>query len=1166
MVPTRTEKVRLVLDDQFSGPAARAAARTEAHKRELDGLGHAADRAGVPTRRLGNEIDTGSSAFKRGSADIDKYSGRLKVLTQIGVGLGPALVPAFAALAPAVTGVVTGLAGAAGAAAAAGLAFAGVGDALGALNAFQLEPSAANFEKLQQAMDELGPSGEKFVRYLDSIGGEIESLQRVAGDNMFPGMTAGLQSLMGLMPRVETLVGDLAERMGRLSADAGEALAGPEWDAFFSFLQSDAGPIFEQFARSIGNLALGFGNMMVAFAPLSHDFAGGMLEASRAFAAWSSDTSNFTEFIDYVRKIGPQVGDFMGSLVDAVVALTAAVAPWGSVVLPALTVALDLFTAIAGSPIGPALTSAAVAMLALNKAVAVGGPLMGKVGGSFTGARTSIKQMGADLGTVATTWATAGAATERESKKMTAATSRLKGNMAAIGKGAGVVGAIGIAATGAAEGVGLQNTAMLGLAGTMAGPWGAAAGAGVGLILDMKAAQDQVAEAAKSFASTLDTQTGALTSNSEAWVQQQLSADQAKALVDAGLDLDTVTKKVAEGSDSWIAYRESMNLSGSGKGALFRDDAEDAAAALDRIAGEADKGHSSWGLWSDATNDAGASAQAAVSSLNELTAAQQAQTQASLAAIDAGTAYGDALDKASKQAESAEQGFNKFTEAGRNNRTAMTNLIGSYNKQDAATKNSVKGYREARAAIAELGRDMGLSAERIRDLQSKLEKPASLRVNTQEAQAAIRGAKTAFESLPGEVMSEISTRGVPRTMAQVDALVRKYNLTEEERQALITLKDAASAGLGNILTLIGRVKGKTVTIGVNTGSAVSNVAAVQAVINSLSGKTVDITTVQRTVYATGKMSNYAQGQWGKPKADGGEVMGERHPYGDKVLTMLAPGEEVITNRHGEADRFRADRAAGRIPAYADGGTIAAHGYASGGEVKAKGWGKVTLSPQGWANMADAMGKHAKALDRHGNRLERSLKSAEKSVDKAKDRLDYWNDKRDALKSQVTGSLKRDWFTSDNSVWSSSGVGGTAAFAQQQWRAQITDSKKLAATVANLRKNGAGDRFIAEILNSEDPLAAAQMFNKQTKSGMRQSQSLFLSASRATASAANSTSAIYADEQRKSTAQLRTANKRLASIEKAINRNHKAAEATRKKQSAAKAVSKGKRAQTRSKRG
>jgi TP901 family phage tail tape measure protein len=58
-------------------------------------------------------------------------------------------------------------------------------------------------------------------------------------------------------------------------------------------------------------------------------------------------------------------------------------------------------------------------------------------------------------------------------------------------------------------------------------------------------------------------------------------------------------------------------------------------------------------------------------------------------------------------------------------------------------------------------------------------------------------------------------------------------------------------------------------------------------------------------------------------AAGWTVSGQRDPYGDKVLAYLAPGEEVITNRHGEADRFRADRAAGRIPAYANGVSVSA---------------------------------------------------------------------------------------------------------------------------------------------------------------------------------------------------------------------------------------------------
>ena len=110
--------------------------------------------------------------------------------------------------------------------------------------------------------------------------------------------------------------------------------------------------------------------------------------------------------------------------------------------------------------------------------------------------------------------------------------------------------------------------------------------------------------------------------------------------------------------------------------------------------------------------------------------------------------------------------------------------------------------------------------------------------------------------------------------------------------------------------------------------------------NGLNGKTatmttyMDVITRRSDITVGGSLGDFtgdrADGGTVPGLAGGGTVAGQRMPYGDKVLARvegggllgLAPGEEVITNRNGEADAFRADRAAGRIPAYADGGTIA----------------------------------------------------------------------------------------------------------------------------------------------------------------------------------------------------------------------------------------------------
>ena len=107
---------------------------------------------------------------------------------------------------------------------------------------------------------------------------------------------------------------------------------------------------------------------------------------------------------------------------------------------------------------------------------------------------------------------------------------------------------------------------------------------------------------------------------------------------------------------------------------------------------------------------------------------------------------------------------------------------------------------------------------------------------------------------------------------------------------------------------------KSTVAHVNAEGAEQATASVHGLITALSSvhdKTVHI----NTVFSRNNLPPPGSGI-----ADGGTVPGQRHPYGDKVPALLAPGEEVVTNRHGEADRFRADRAAGRIPAYGDGGT------------------------------------------------------------------------------------------------------------------------------------------------------------------------------------------------------------------------------------------------------
>lgn len=171
---TRRERVVLELDDQFSTQMARAAAATALLHRELNSLSGTSvqtsrdnDTLSRSIKGVGDQATKTNTSLSQGTSEIDKYSGRLGLLLRTAAAIGPAIVPIGAAAIPAIAGLTAGLGAAAGAFGVTLLAVQGLGDGLKALDAYQLDPTAENLQKLQLQMDKLGPSGAEFVRYLN---------------------------------------------------------------------------------------------------------------------------------------------------------------------------------------------------------------------------------------------------------------------------------------------------------------------------------------------------------------------------------------------------------------------------------------------------------------------------------------------------------------------------------------------------------------------------------------------------------------------------------------------------------------------------------------------------------------------------------------------------------------------------------------------------------------------------------------------------------------------------------------------------------------------------------------------------------------------------------------------------------------------------------------
>ena len=155
------------------------------------------------------------------------------------------------------------------------------------------------------------------------------------------------------------------------------------------------------------------------------------------------------------------------------------------------------------------------------------------------------------------------------------------------------------------------------------------------------------------------------------------------------------------------------------------------------------------------------------------------------------------------------------------------------------------------------------------------------------------------------------------------------------------LATAKAAGIGarearKMADSIGLIpRTKRVDLMLKTGGALGILTGIRAGLNAIRSKDVTVR-VHRVM--TGGLAGMLGGQ-----ADGGTVGGApRRPYGDKVLTMLAPGEEVISNRNGQADRHRSLLKAINAGRYADGGTVGEYisdgiedieFFANGGTVK-----------------------------------------------------------------------------------------------------------------------------------------------------------------------------------------------------------------------------------------
>lgn len=294
-----------------------------------------------------------------------------------------------------------------------------------------------------------------------------------------------------------------------------------------------------------------------------------------------------------------------------------------------------------------------------------------------------------------------------------------------IGKTTALVGGLAVATSGYAEKTGLANTASLALMGTMAGPWGAAIGAGVGLTMDLAASNNTLEDSFKSLEMAMAGATP--TASGAASFDAQLASTQGQ--------FDKFQSEINEydelgGDWRWQVANPLQSYAGAKntiEGWAGKSDVEEYQEALDEASAAAEENRLAAmdaaianNVYQGAVSAAGIAAGLGRAEVRGLTVAMQEQTKAALGAFDAETAYRQALKAARAQGEKSNAGIRGNTDAALQNRSALGQLAGAWNNQSDAVKNNVARFRAAKGAFIETAVAMGVPERAARALANRL--------------------------------------------------------------------------------------------------------------------------------------------------------------------------------------------------------------------------------------------------------------------------------------------------------------------------------------------------------------------------------------------------------------------------------------------------------------
>lgn len=219
-----------------------------------------------------------------------------------------------------------------------------------AFNATTPQAYAAAIKALSAAQAQLsGPAGTAATAYqhLEAV---LKQIKADTAGSVFGVMTAAFNTAARLLPMIEPLVTKTATALMSTVKQLGNGLAGPGVQKFLTMVEKNIAPDLAMVTHLLGAFASGALTLIEDFNPAAQSMLKSVNGVADAFQRWAQNSASgdITKLLDYVHKTGPEVGQTLLALAEAVFHLLKALEPLSGPTLLGLTL---LSSAIAHLPV-----------------------------------------------------------------------------------------------------------------------------------------------------------------------------------------------------------------------------------------------------------------------------------------------------------------------------------------------------------------------------------------------------------------------------------------------------------------------------------------------------------------------------------------------------------------------------------------------------------------------------------------------------------------------------------------------------------------------------------------------------------------------------------------------------------------------------------------------